>query len=238
MNAMENDNVKSIRLTEDTDKVRILLADGHALFREAVRAAMENEDMFEIVAVAADGNEAIEKARDTVPDVALLDAELPSTTGPRAARAIKESVPQCGVLILAGEEDSQALVEALEYGADGYLTKDCALAELIDATKAVHRGDVLIPGRMLGGLLARLMRRRKAQEDALRRIWELTKREREVLALLADGADNETIADALVISPQTARTHIQNILGKLGVHSRLEAAAFVVQNRMMDELAV
>jgi two-component system nitrate/nitrite response regulator NarL len=90
---------------------------------------------------------------------------------------------------------------------------------------------------MLGALLARLIRRRREQDEAIRRMSRLTRREKEVLALLAGGADNDAIAQALVISPQTARTHIQNVLGKLGVHSRLEAAAFVMQNGILDELA-
>lgn len=218
-------------------KIRIMIADGHALFREAIRAAMESESSFEVVAMAANSDEAIEQAENIKPEIAFLaDGDLSQIDGVQATRRIKTRVPECRVIILAAEADHQGLVNALEAGADGYLTKDCALSELIHAARAVHSGDVLIPGWMLGGLLSRLMRRRKTQEDALRRVWELTRREREVLSLLAEGEDNEGIAQVLVISPQTARTHIQNILGKLGVHSRLEAAAFVAQNNVLDEL--
>ena len=218
-------------------KIRIMIADGHALFREAIRAAMESESSFEVVAMAANGDEAVEQAESIRPEIAFLaDGDLSQIDGVQTTRRIKTRVPECRIIILAAEADHQGLVNALEAGADGYLTKDCALSELIHAARAVHSGDVLIPGGMLGGLLSRLMRRRKTQEDALRRVWELTRREREVLSLLAEGEDNEGIAQVLVISPQTARTHIQNILGKLGVHSRLEAAAFVAQNNVLDEL--
>ncbi len=214
-----------------------MIADGHALFREALRAAMESEATFEIVAMAGNGDDAIQQAEATRPEIAFLaDGALSDIDGVEATRRIKTRVPECRIIILAAEADHQGLVDALEAGADGYLTKDCALSELIHAARAVNGGDVLIPGWMLGGLLSRLMRRRKTQEDALRRVWELTRREREVLSLLAEGEDNEGIAAVLVISPQTARTHIQNILGKLGVHSRLEAAAFVAQNNILDEL--
>lgn len=218
-------------------KIRIMIADGHALFREAIRAAMESETSFEVVALAGNGEDAVTQAEATTPEIAFLaDGDLSDIDGIEAARRIKSKVPTCRIIILAATADHQGLVDALEAGADGYLTKDCALSELIHAAKAVNSGDVLIPGWMLGGLLARLMRRRKSQEDALRRVWELTRREREVLSLLAEGEDNEGIAEVLVISPQTARTHIQNILGKLGVHSRLEAAAFVAQNNVLEEL--
>src|SRR5919106_687622 len=155
-------------LEDGHEHVRILLADGQSLFREAVKVVLESESDVEVVAEARDG---------------------------------------------------------LEAGASGYLTKESPLAELIDAARAIHRGETLIPRRMLGALLARLIRRRREQDEALRRMSKLTRREKEVLALLAGGGDNDAIAQALVISPQTARTHIQNVLGKLGVHSRLEAAA-------------
>ena len=218
-------------------EIRIMIADDLALFREAIRAAMESEPSFQIVAMAGNGEDAIRQAEAAKPEIAFLaDGAQSDIDGVEATRRIKNKVPECRVIILAAEADHQGLVDALEAGADGYLTKDCALSELIHAAKSVHGGDVLIPGWMLGGLLSRLMRRRKTQEDALRRVWELTRREREVLSLLAEGEDNEGIAEVLVISPQTARTHIQNILGKLGVHSRLEAAAFVAQNNILDEL--
>jgi DNA-binding NarL/FixJ family response regulator len=176
------------------------------------------------------------EAERTRPDLAVLDAGLPNGDGVRAASLIKARVPECRILVLTESEDQQTLIEALEVGATGYLTKECPLQDLIDATRAIYRGETLVPGQMLGPLLARLIRRRREQDDAIRRASRLTRREREVLALLADGAGNGSIAQSLVISPETARTHITNLLQKLGVHSRLEAAAFVTTNEIRHEL--
>jgi DNA-binding NarL/FixJ family response regulator len=216
--------------------VRILLADEHALFREAVRVVLEAEPDLHVVGDVSDGFQAVVEARRLRPDCVLLDSALASADGISATKRIKQDVPECNVLVLAGSEDQDALIEALEAGASGYLTKESPLEELIDAVRAVHRGETLVPPRMLGGLVSGLIRRREDQEDALRRMSRLTRREREVLALLARGAGNVAIAETLVISPETARTHIQNVIAKLGVHSRLEAAMFVSQNRILDDL--
>lgn len=225
-------------MDDDDGKVTILLADGHSLFREAVRAVLESESDFKVVAEAGDGLHAVAEAERTCPSIALIDADLPNCTGIKATALIAERVPDCRIVVLAGEEDQKLLVDAVEAGAAGFLTRESPLVDLIDAARAINRGETLIPNHMLGALLGRLIKRRREQDQAFRSIARLTRREKEVLALLADGADNEGIAEALVISPQTARTHIQNILGKLGVHSRLEAAAFVVQNGILRELEV
>ena len=217
-------------------RIRILLADEQSLFREAVRSVLEAEPDFEVVGEARDGLQAVAEAERSQPDVVLLDARLPNCDGIRATGLIRDLVPASRVLILCEEEDDRVLVHALEAGASGFLSKGSPLSELIDAARSLARGEILIPPRMLGGLLARLIRRRREQDDALRRLSRLTRREREVLRLLARGADNDGIAQSLVISPQTARTHVQNLLGKLGVHSRLAAAAFVTGSGLLEEL--
>lgn len=217
--------------------VRIIIADGHSLFREAMKTVLESEAGFEVVAEARDGLQAVTEAERTSADVALIDAGLPNCDGIRATALIRERVPDCQVLVLSGEEDQSTLADAVEAGASGYLSKEHPLSELISATRAIHRGETLIPQSMLGALLRRLINRRRERDDATSRARNLTRREKEVLALLAAGADNDAIAQSLVISPQTARTHIQNVLGKLQVHSRLEAAAFVIQNNLLDELS-
>jgi DNA-binding NarL/FixJ family response regulator len=216
--------------------IRILLADQHALFREAVRSGLEAEPDFQVIGEARNGPEAVAEAERSLPDVAIIDADLPITNGVHTTSLIKEQAPHCRVLLLSANEDYRSLAEVLDAGASGYLTKEAPLADLIQAVRAVYEGDTLVPPRMLGPLLTTLLRRKKEQDHAHHRIAQLTRREREVLALLAEGADNEGIARALVISPQTARTHIQNILGKLAVHSRLEAAAFVTQNGILRDL--
>lgn len=222
----------------DMEEIRILLADTHSLFRESVRAVIESEPDMVVVAEARDGSQLLVEAEGTRPHVAIVDAALPNGEGIRAALALRDRVPGCQVLVLAEREDQSLLAEVVEAGASGYLTKDCPLKDLIDATRAIHRGEIVIPRWMLGALLGRLVMRRKERDEALRRMARLTRREREVLALLSDGADNESVARTLVISPETARTHVQNLLNKLDVHSRLEAAAFVMQNGILDDLGV
>ena len=217
--------------------IRVLLADEQSLFRDAVKVVLSSESDLVVVGEAGDGIQAVAEAERVQPDIALLDSGLPNCDGIRATQQISLKVPDCRVIVFSAQEDEQVLVQALEAGASGYLSKGAPLADLIEATRAVHRGEALIPPRMLGALLQRLILRRRERDDALKRMAKLTRREREVLALLAQGADNDAIAQELVISPETARTHIQNVLGKLGVHSRLEAAAFVTQNGILDDLA-
>lgn len=217
--------------------IRVLLADEQSLFREAVKIGLSSQDDLTVVAEAADGLQAIAEVERVHPDVALLDADLPNCDGIRATQQISIRVPECHVIVFSAQEDQQILVRALEAGARGYLSKGSPLVALIDATREVHRGNALVPPRMLGGLLQHLIRHRRERDEAFRRIAALTRREREVLVLLAQGGDNDGIAQRLVISPETARTHIQNVLGKLGVHSRLEAAAVVIQNAILDDLA-
>jgi DNA-binding NarL/FixJ family response regulator len=131
------------------------------------------------------------------------------------------------VLVLNGRADVTTLVTCLEAGALGYQTKDLDLPGLAAAVAAVSAGEAVVPRHMLGGLLRGLIDRRRQDDDKVRRYNTLTKREREILGLLGRGEDQDSIARTLVISPQTARTHIQNVLTKLGVHSRMEAVAFV-----------
>ena len=223
-------------MTQPPDRIRVLLADRHALFREAMRAVLESEAEIHVVAEARDGLEAVSEAERSLPHVAILDVDLPMSDGARTTATIKARVPECQVLVLSAREDYRSLIEVLDAGASGYLTRESPLAELIQATRAVHHGDTLVPPGMLGPLLSDLLRRKRDQDKGFERIARLTTREREVLALLAQGSDNDSIARSLVISPQTARTHIQNILGKLEVHSRLEAAAFVMQSGLLANL--
>lgn len=222
-------------MTEDR-RVRVLLADGQALFREAVRIVLMSQDEFDVVAEADDAAHALSEAERSQPDVALVDSDLPGGDGIRVTSQVAERVPSCRVIVLSGQDDEQVMLAALEAGAVGYLSKQAPLAELMEATRAVSRGDVLVPPRMLGTVLKRLIHRRREHDEALRKLGTLTRREREILGLLANGAGSDEIARRLVISPETSRTHIQNLLGKLQVHSRLEAVAFVTANDVLGEL--
>ncbi|HEX9123136.1 MAG TPA: response regulator transcription factor [Actinomycetota bacterium] len=220
----------------ENGRVRVLIADEQSLFREALCLGLRREVRLEVVGQARDGHQAIAEAERSAPDVAVLDSNLPNPDGISVIPILRGRVPGCRVLIMSGQEDQRTLLDALEAGASGYLPKDRPLHELVDATLAISRGETVVPRSMLGPLIERLLRRRRGQDDAVRRVSKLSRRERQVLGLLAQGADNDVISQQLVISPQTARTHVQNILGKLSVHSRLEAAAFARQSGILAEL--
>ena len=223
-------------MAEQSRRVRILLADDQALFREAMRVVLESEGDMKVVAEARDGVQAVMEAERAEPDVALLDAALPRCDGVRAADMIRERVPGCGVVVVSSIESSTLLEEALDVGARGFVTKSSPLSDLLSVTRAVNKGETLIPPTMLGDLVGRWTQRRREQYEAVWLLSKLTKREREVLGLLIEGAGTEAIARTLVISPQTARTHVQNILSKLGVHSRLEAAALFNDSGVLEGL--
>jgi two-component system nitrate/nitrite response regulator NarL len=216
--------------------VKVLLADGHSLFREAMRVVLEAQDDLSVIAEASDGMQALAKARVNEPDVALIDLQLPNSDGLRTTASLADTQPSCRTLVLSDDEDEELLVQALEAGASGFISKSSPINELLSATRRVNAGETVVPPQMLGGLLGRLIARRRERDHSMRLLARLTSREREVLALLARGADKAGIARALVISPETARTHVQNVLHKLELHSRLEAAAFVMQSDLLDEL--
>jgi DNA-binding NarL/FixJ family response regulator len=215
--------------TSVSDRIRVIVADGHALFRQALRSILEDQPDIVVVAEASDVAQVLSEAERTEPDVILLDEHLSVGSVGHTAALLRASVPGCQVVVLAVDEDDAGLLAAVEAGVTGYLTKDVGVVDLLEGTRVVHRGEALIPGRMLGTLLTTLLERRRREREALLRISRLTVRERQVLELLAAGAKNRAIAGALMISPDTARTHVQNLLYKLGLHSRLEAAGFARQ---------
>jgi two-component system, NarL family, nitrate/nitrite response regulator NarL len=220
------------------EPIRVLVADGHALFRQALRSILEAEPDFEVVAEASDVGQVLSEAERATPDVVLLDESLAVASIGHTASLLRGSVPGCQIVVLASDEDDAELLAAVEAGVTGFVTKNVGLGELLEGTRLVHQGRALIPPTMLRRLLATLLERRLREREALLRISRLTAREREVLELLASGAKNRAIAKALMISPDTARTHVQNLLGKLGLHSRLEAAGFARQAELMVEAVV
>jgi two-component system, NarL family, nitrate/nitrite response regulator NarL len=217
--------------------IRVLVAHSQSLFCDAVRSVFERETDLRVVGMARDGVQAIGEAQRIRPHVALVDLNLPNCDGIRVTRTVTERDADCSVVVIADEEDETTLLGSVEAGARGYVTQNSPLEDLIEATRAIHRGEVLIPKAMLAGLISRLVGRGREKDEALRRMACLTPREKEVLALVAEGSDKDEIARLLVISPQTARTHIQNLLRKLEVHSRLEAAAFAMRNGILEELS-
>jgi DNA-binding NarL/FixJ family response regulator len=218
--------------------IRVLVADRQVLFRQALHSILEEEPDLSVVGEIGEADEVVPEAERTRPDVILLDEALSIGSGRHPASVLRRVLPECQVVVIAAAEDDAGLLAAVEAGVVGYITRDVGLNDLIEGTREVHRGEALIPSRMLPSLLASLLERRNQEREALIRLSRLTAREREVLELLAAGAKNVVIANALMISPDTARTHVQNLLAKLGVHSRLEAAAFAVQVKPLEAVRV
>jgi DNA-binding NarL/FixJ family response regulator len=219
-----------------TEPFAILVADDQALFRQAMCAVLRTEPDLKVVADVDDGLRVVPEALRTRPDLAILHTRLPGCDGISATRALREAAPDCKVLAVTDREDVSLLVDALRAGASGYVSKESPLADLIEGVRAVRRGERPFPPRLTSALVDRLLDRASQREDALKKARRLTTRERQVLTLLAKGGNNDSVATALFISRQTVRTHIQNVIVKLEVHSRLEAAMFVTRNEILDEL--
>lgn len=214
---------------------RLLILDADALFRDALEAAFEAEDHLRVVGGAGTAARGIAEAYRTRPDLVLVEAALPPGDGLAACRSLKERT--AAQVVVVGERADQAqLIAAFEAGADGYASKDMELSRLIGAVRQVLGGEAHVPGVMLGPLLHRLLQRRRVGDRGQQLMLRLTRREREVLELLLEGCDPETVAQILVISPETARKHIQHVIAKFGVHSRLEVGALASEYEMLERL--
>jgi DNA-binding NarL/FixJ family response regulator len=222
---------------QDRPVIRVMVAEGHALFRAALRAGIGAEPDLEVVAEAGRSDQAIEEVRRQAPDVAVLSAVAPADAI-QVCAAIKAEGVGTKVLVVSELPDQTILLGAVEAGADGYLDSGRGLASLLAAIRQVHAGEACIPPGMLGVLLRCLIHRRRDEDAAVDRFSRLSRREKEVFGLLVEGKDNRAIAEALVVSPHTARTHIQNVLEKLEVHSRLEAATLAMEYNLLERFAV
>jgi len=213
--------------------VSLLICDDHKILTDALATVVGLDETLTMVAPPVHtAEEAIVLAHDHLPDVVLMDIVFKSggMSGIEATRQIKEASPSTKVVIMTAHDDERLLVDAVEAGASGFLSKDEAADEVLAAAKAAADGEVLIDPATLTRLLAQVAREREEQRDAQKLLGDLTDREREILQLLAAGKRNDDIARELYISPQTVQTHVRNILGKLRVHSKLEAVAFAVRN--------
>jgi len=215
--------------------IRLLICDDHRLLTETLTDVVGHDDGFALLPPVHSSEEAVALAGNERPDVVLMDIEFRGTmSGIEATRRIKESSPATKVVVMTAHEDERLLVDAVEAGASGFLRKTEGVDEFLGALKAAAAGEILIDRTALARLLPRVAREREARRDAQVLLDQLTDREREILNLLAKGLRNEDIASMLFISPQTVQTHVRNLLGKLGVHSKLEAVAFAVRHGAVE----
>jgi DNA-binding NarL/FixJ family response regulator len=211
---------------------RIVLVDDHQVFVETLRRALSSEPDLDVVAVAADLDQALDAVRREKPDVVVTDHRLTSGSGGAdgvaVAVAVLDMAPSTAVVMLTASEDDRVLVAAIEAGCTGFVTKTQPLDDVIAAIRSAGTGEAVVNPTMLARVLPRLASRRQRSAD------QLTKRELEVLGVMATGASNQAIADQLFISRDTVRNHVASILQKLGAHSKLEAVALALQRDIIE----
>ena len=214
--------------------IKILLADDQALIRSGIRSLLEAEDDIEVVAEASDGQQAVALTAEHRPDIALIDIQMPAVDGIEATRRIvaDERLDSVHVVILTNFGLDEYIFAALRAGASGFLLKDTQPADLLQALRVVMRGDALlspaVTRRLIGEFVAR-----PPDAVAAAGMETLTSREREVVALVAHGLSNDEIADALVLSPATAKTHVSRAMIKLGARDRAQLVVFAYQTGLV-----
>jgi DNA-binding NarL/FixJ family response regulator len=206
------------------DVIRVLLVDDHQVVRRGLRTFLEVQGDIEVVGEAGDGDEGVARAQELLPDVILMDVKMPGTDGIEALRLLRSAGNKARVLIVTSFTEQRTVVPALRAGAAGYVYKDVDPVALADAIRSVHAGHVLLQPEVAGALLS------QEQTPGTGRGNQLTEREREVLTLIADGRSNREIARALVLSEKTVKTHVSNILMKLDLADRTQAALWAVRN--------
>ncbi|MGH2811246.1 MAG: response regulator [Actinomycetota bacterium] len=212
-----------------------MIVDDHALFRRGLKMVLETEDGIDVVGEAGDGAEAVAMAEEVVPDVVLMDVRMPKRSGIEATAGLKEVLPNTKILMLTVSDEESDLYEAIKAGASGYLLKEISIEEVADAVRAAQAGQSLISPSMASKLLNEFTTMAKqASERQSVPAPRLTKRELEVLKLVAKGMNNRDIANDLFISENTVKNHVRNILEKLHLHSRMEAVVFAVKEKLLD----
>lgn len=214
------------------EKIRVLLADDHAILRSGLKALLAQEPDMDVAGEAANGSEAIELAQKLKPDVIVMDISMPDVDGLAASRAIQEAGFPGHIVMLTVHAEEAYLFETLQVGASGYVLKSSADRELMDAIRAAHRGEVFVYPSAARKVLSEFLR--SGQDGAGKRRFEgLTNREREVLKLTAGGFTNQEIADRLVISPKTVDTYRQRIMEKLNLHHRSELVRYALKTGLL-----
>lgn len=218
------------------EPIRVLLADDHVLFRRGIAAMMRSQPDFDVAGEASDGLEALEKARELMPDIILMDIHMPRCDGLEATRLIKEELPYVKIVILTVSDEEQDLFEAVKSGAMGYLLKNLEPDELFELVRGVHRGEAAITRITATKILNELGRQAHRESNpAIQAKSTLTDREKQVLQLVITGATNKEIASTLYISENTVKNHLCNILDKLHLQNRIQAAAYALREGLISD---
>ncbi|HEY3247215.1 MAG TPA: response regulator transcription factor [bacterium] len=216
----------------DPRRIRILIADDHALFRRGVRRVMETSPEIEVVGEASSGEEAVRLVGDLAPDIVLCDVQMPRLSGLEAARMITSTSPRTRVIMLTVHADEEYLFEAIKAGAMGYLLKDSTPEELMHAIRIVHGGEGLLPPTMAAKVMREFARNQETKPLA-EVLTPLTPREVEILQHVTGGLANKEIGQRLGISERTVKNHLSNIMEKLHVNSRTQAAVYALRTGLV-----
>jgi two-component system nitrate/nitrite response regulator NarL len=203
---------------------KVLIVDDHALLRQGVRNTIEPQEDFEVVGEAEDGAEALAKAKELKPDLILMDISMPHGNGLEALSAIKRELPDVKIIMLTVHDKDENLLEAIKRGAEGFLSKNVRAKALLDSLRGAMRGEAAISRHMAGKILKEFTR--LAEIEDKKTPGQLTPREKEVLQKLSEGLSNKEIGLSLCISENTVKVHVKNILRKLHLQNRTEAAAY------------
>jgi DNA-binding NarL/FixJ family response regulator len=209
--------------TGDVNVIRVLIVDDHQMMAEGVRAALESEPDIEVVAMAGTAADAVARAEETLPDVVLMDFRLPDRDGSQATLDVRAAVPGVAVVMLTGFGDDATLTRAIDAGCAGFVHKTADIDTVVDAVRRARAGEPVFSAEDLSKLVRHL------RGDTAPVGGDLTARELEVLQFLAEGVTTDALAERLYISKHTARSHVRNILAKLGAHSKLEAVAIAAR---------
>ena len=210
--------------------VKVMIADDHSMIREGLKQLLELEGEFEVIEEACDGEECIEKLKNTNPDILLLDINMPKMNGLEVLQKMKELKWKTKVLVLTVHNEVEYLLKAVDIGVNGYLLKDSESAELKKAILSVVNGEDYIQPSLIPVLNAKMIDRNKDNE----KLEKLTKRELQVLKLLSIGKLNRQVAEELDISERTVKNHVSNIFKKIDVKDRTQAAVFAIRNNLIN----
>jgi DNA-binding NarL/FixJ family response regulator len=218
------------------EALRILLVDDHVLFRKGVASLLAARQDIEVVGEAGDGLEAVARARETLPDVILMDVSMPRCSGLEATQIIKQEMPHVHIVMLTVSDDDRALFAAIKNGAEGYLLKSLEPQQLFDKLEGVRHGEAALSGTLAAKILQEFRQPDKSLAQPAEAVDALTPREVEVLELVVEGASNKEIAARLGIQENTVKIHLRNILEKLHLQNRLQAAVYAVRQRLVKDV--
>jgi NarL family two-component system response regulator LiaR len=215
--------------TRASDRISVMLVDDHAIVRQGLRTYLELQPDIEVVGEASDGKQAIAMVRDLLPDVILMDLVMPNADGVEATRAVTSLSPSTRVIVLTSFSEDEKVFASIKAGAQGYLMKDVLPQDLVAAIRTVYRGEA-----QLDPEIARKLMQEFTNPQPTAPKHDLTDRELEVLTLIAHGKSNKDISEVLVLSEKTVKTHVSNILQKLHLSDRTQAAVYALRQKIVD----